>query len=198
VLANPPLRLLKACLLENPKSYSTWHHRKWVVLKGYADLAAELKLVGRCGARGPARRSGSTALVPSCDLGSRPHTTATSDRMSPFNRLPSRSALEQDGRNFHAWAYRQFVVKLSSPGVTTQDELAYAGARVAADFSNYSAWHYRTILLHKLYCEEVQTGGGRGGHFWGGGGKCRQVGGARRGAGRGAADGEVGQEGLLG
>jgi geranylgeranyl transferase type-2 subunit alpha len=46
--------------------------------------------------------------------------------------------------------------------VTTEDELAYAGGCIAADFSNYSAWHYRTILLHKLYAEEVQTGGRQG------------------------------------
>lgn len=41
------LALTQACLQENPKSYSTWHHRKWVVLKGLADLNAELKLVSR-------------------------------------------------------------------------------------------------------------------------------------------------------
>jgi geranylgeranyl transferase type-2 subunit alpha len=79
---------------------------------------------------------------------------------TPPRPSPSGSALEQDGRNFHAWAYRQFVIRQSGDAVTTEDELVYSGARIASDFSNYSAWHYRTILLHKLYCEEVPTGEG--------------------------------------
>jgi hypothetical protein len=28
----------------------------------------------------------------------------------------------------------------------------------AADFSNYSAWHYRTLLLPRLHNEDINTG----------------------------------------
>ncbi|GLC34312.1 hypothetical protein PLESTB_000743300 [Pleodorina starrii] len=41
------LALTQSCLMENPKSYSTWHHRKWVVAQGLAPLERELQLISR-------------------------------------------------------------------------------------------------------------------------------------------------------
>jgi geranylgeranyl transferase type-2 subunit alpha len=39
------LELTKAALKKNPKSYSTWHQRRWLVQLGVVDLQQELQLV---------------------------------------------------------------------------------------------------------------------------------------------------------
>jgi geranylgeranyl transferase type-2 subunit alpha len=43
-------------------------------------------------------------------------------------------------------------------GVHAEEELSYTSSLIAADFSNYSAWHYRTMLLPQLYNEDIATG----------------------------------------
>lgn len=87
---------------------------------------------------------------------------AYNDDILSLKSCPSCSALALDGRNFHAWNYRQFIVKLL--GVDSESELSYSSSLIAADFSNYSAWHYRTMLLPRLYNEDITTGAGPGEH----------------------------------
>ena len=110
-----------------------------------------------------ARRVGHHAAPLVCGFLSLDGCHSNAGTIASFVVLPTgmlcrviRSALSLDGRNFHAWNYRQFIVKLL--GVDSESELAYSSTLIAADFSNYSAWHYRTMLLPRLYNEDITTG----------------------------------------
>lgn len=46
-----------------------------------------------------------------------------------------------DERNFHAWAYRLLLNRLT--GRDAVSEMMFATSKIKKNFSNYSAWHYR-------------------------------------------------------
>lgn len=60
--------------------------------------------------------------------------------------------LAKDPRNFHGWHYRRMVVnKLKSLGKTnlTETEFDYTTEKINQNFSNFSAWYNRALLIPK-------------------------------------------------
>jgi len=58
-------------------------------------------------------------------------------------------ALDMDQRNFHCWDYRRFVATQSK--IPFRAELDYTMSKIEQNFSNYSAWQQRSILMQKIY-----------------------------------------------
>jgi len=55
--------------------------------------------------------------------------------------------LTADQRNFHCWNYRRFVV--SEGNISENDELEFSFHKIQENFSNYSAFHHRSVFLKK-------------------------------------------------
>ncbi|KAI5124339.1 hypothetical protein M0805_008946 [Coniferiporia weirii] len=59
--------------------------------------------------------------------------------------------LDADSRNFHAWAYRRYVLASMPVKTPEADELAYTTGKIEANFSNFSAWHQRSKVYSSMW-----------------------------------------------
>ena len=53
--------------------------------------------------------------------------------------------LMEDQRNFHCWCYRRSVVTIG--GISAAEEFAYSTEKIEENFSNYSAFHHRSVFI---------------------------------------------------
>nr|ACO10994.1 Geranylgeranyl transferase type-2 subunit alpha [Caligus rogercresseyi] len=141
-------RLSSGLLLSNPDLTSLWNFRKEI----YCGMKDE-------------EREKSKVIRTECDLSMRcleaqPKPYCTWHHrlwiLSEYNSDPSRwdselslcnKYLSLDERNFHCWDYRRFVLSKRQKSDSSSEELDFSMDKIKANFSNYSAWHYRSKLL---------------------------------------------------
>ena len=123
------MKLLEKALRKSQKVYSIWFHRKWVVERLF-EMSQEEESIRKL-------------LTSELDL---------------CNQL-----LAVDERNFHCWNHRMNLMELmrvwgKSNSSNSMDlnaiDLKLSTDLINQNFSNYSAWHLRTLLQQPLKGEE--------------------------------------------
>ena len=135
------LKFLVKGIMKSPKSYTLWFQRQWTLEKG---IAFEKQL--------PEIKMNSEILQNEIGL---------------CNKM-----LKQDERNFHCWNYKLWVVESflkehtkrgllkekteeqiyeEDQKLLVESECEMALGLIKKNFSNFSAWHYRSKLMPRLH-----------------------------------------------
>ncbi|VAI92001.1 unnamed protein product [Triticum turgidum subsp. durum] len=145
-------------LLEiNPEAYTAWNYRKLALQHNLKELSdpeaikssvdAELRVVELALRQNPK------------SYGAWYHRKwLLNQKLAPVDFKREYGLLDKllkvDARNFHGWNYRRFLAKFM--GVPEEKELQYTMDKISENFSNYSAWHNRSILLSKLLIQRSE------------------------------------------
>lgn len=55
----------------------------------------------------------------------------------------------------HCWSYRRYVANTFA--VPVADELRFTTSKIEQNFSNYSAWHQRSLSLQQIYASDPES-----------------------------------------
>lgn len=146
------LAITREVLLNNPDIVTLWNYRREIFLLRLKELTEEelgkilqleLSLIELCLRNQP--KSYGTWHHRIWMLDNFP----TSDWNKELALCTKYLAL--DDRNFHCWSYRRLAVERAQ--IPAIDEYNFTTSKIESNFSNYSAWHYRSKLLPKLFMD---------------------------------------------
>lgn len=145
------LKSSEGLLRSNPDIVTLWNYRKEILLRMSPSkeiIDEELYLTEKCLQINPKSYSAWY------------HRNWVLENVDPspdWNKelLLCTKYLKMDERNFHCWDYRQIVaLKCQEPH---ENELKFTLEMIEANFSNYSAWHYRSKLFSAAGKDEEST-----------------------------------------
>ncbi|KFD49009.1 hypothetical protein M513_10161 [Trichuris suis] len=144
----------KAILSSNPDFTTLWNHRRKYLLQLLANECDETD----GGKSAEKLLEAELRLTQSCLLKNPKSYSAWHHRYWALSRMQSPDfasefalvdlALQEDDRNFHCWDYRRLICSLAKR--PPEEELEFSEKKVNDNFSNFSAWHYRSKMLSQL------------------------------------------------
>ncbi|KAM0900569.1 hypothetical protein ACQ4PT_020559 [Festuca glaucescens] len=143
-------------LLEiNPEAYTAWNYRKLALRHNLKELSEPEAI--KSVVDGELRVVEAALRANPKSYGAWYHRKwLLNQRLTPVDSKREFGLLDKllkvDARNFHGWNYRRFLAKFM--GVLEEDELKYTMVKICDNFSNYSAWHNRSILLSNLLAQQ--------------------------------------------
>ncbi|KXS11014.1 protein prenylyltransferase [Gonapodya prolifera JEL478] len=153
------LALTRSILTINPEAYDVWNFRRVILIEQFGQLPpdevqtrckAELRLLDELLKVFP--KSYWLWNHRQWVLQTLPHPEKEIAR----DLALVAAMLNLDARNFHGWDYRRYLIAFRDPAIpngisTPKTEFDYTTKKIDQNFSNYSAWHYRSTVLNKAF-----------------------------------------------
>ncbi len=151
----------------SPKGYGPWYHRRWLVTF-VAALTSDPS---------PVLPAGLLVLLVRGELALCTKLLAMDDRNCKWCAPGPRGAAQKQCLHeplVHCWNYRSFLAEAFSsltsgprtdkaPIIAVRDEFDFTTAMIYKNFSNYSAWHRRSLLLGLLFGGKAAASDGEDG-----------------------------------
>ena len=158
-LSEQTLELTGQLLKKNPDYYTLWNFRKEILIRNNSDIGLDME------ARTPKIESDRGTALATRELqlsqdaivknpksyGAWYHRVWIIDRFVvdiDHEIKLCNKFLEADQRNFHCWNYRRHLIGVGH--ISLRSEFEFSTKKISENFSNYSAFHHRSVYLKAL------------------------------------------------